>query len=63
VKVGMLSVFQAGLDQGLSDLDVSFNFAGMPFDYAESSMRLFAEKVLPTLQQWICEPMEKQANS
>ena len=35
-------------------LNVSFSYGGMPFDYAERSMRLFSREVLPELHQWSC---------
>lgn len=48
---------------GPMNLNVSFSFGGMPFDYAESSMRLFAEKVLPEVQSWSCDPAEQRASA
>lgn len=36
---------------GSIDLNVTFSFAGMPYDYAKRSMRLFADKVLPVLHE------------
>ena len=30
----------------------SFRFGGIPYDVAESSMKLFAKEVLPVLQEW-----------
>jgi hypothetical protein len=34
------------------ELDVSFRFGGIPYEKAESSLRLFAREVLPVLQSW-----------
>ena len=34
-----------------------FCFAGMPWDEAERSMRLFASEVLPELKRWEAEPL------
>jgi hypothetical protein len=35
---------------GEHDLTCCFRFAGLPFDAAEASMRLFASEVLPAVQ-------------
>lgn len=48
---------------GPMNLNVSFSYGGMPFDYAEQSMRLFADKVLPELHKWSCEPEDKKASA
>jgi alkanesulfonate monooxygenase SsuD/methylene tetrahydromethanopterin reductase-like flavin-dependent oxidoreductase (luciferase family) len=48
---------------GPMNLNASFSYGGMPFDYAERSMRLFAEKVLPELHSWSCEPDEKKVSA
>ncbi len=48
---------------GPMNLNVSFSFGGMPFDAAEKSMRLFADKVLPELHAWSCEPEGYQASA
>lgn len=34
-----------------------FSYGGMPFDAAEGSIRLFAQKVLPELKSWEVEPL------
>jgi len=34
-----------------------FSYGGMPYDAAEGSLRLFAEKVLPELKSWQVEPL------
>jgi alkanesulfonate monooxygenase SsuD/methylene tetrahydromethanopterin reductase-like flavin-dependent oxidoreductase (luciferase family) len=34
------------------ELNVSFRFGGIPYDKAETSLRLFAKEVLPVLQSW-----------
>ena len=34
-----------------------FSYGGMPYDAAEGSLRLFAEKVLPELKSWEVEPL------
>lgn len=39
---------------GPMHLNVSFSYGGMPFEYAERSMRLFSREVLPELHQWSC---------
>ncbi len=36
----------------------SFSFGGMPFEVAESSMRLFAAKCLPELKSWDTPPLD-----
>ena len=48
---------------GPMHLNVSFSYGGMPFDYAERSMRLFGREVLPELHQWSCEPSQAQASA
>jgi hypothetical protein len=35
-----------------------FSYAGMPFDDAEKSIRLFAKECLPELLSWECPPLE-----
>lgn len=42
---------------GMNAVMPGFSYGGMPFDLAESSLRLFAEKVLPELQSWEVEPL------
>ncbi len=37
---------------GATDCLVAFRFAGLPFDAAERSQKLFAEEVLPVLKTW-----------
>ncbi len=37
---------------GAMDINCSFSFAGMPYDYVKGSMKLFADKVVPVVQQW-----------
>ncbi|HCO61720.1 MAG TPA: hypothetical protein DIT58_16200 [Porticoccaceae bacterium] len=37
---------------GAMDINCSFSFAGMPYDYAKQSLTLFSEKVVPVVQQW-----------
>jgi len=39
---------------GPMNLNCSFSYGGMPFDYAEQNMRLFSAKVLPALKDWSC---------
>ena len=34
------------------DLAVSLGYAGMPYEYSDSSRRLFVEKVLPVIKSW-----------
>lgn len=34
------------------ELNIMCSYAGMPYDMAESSMRLFSSKVMPELQSW-----------
>ena len=35
----------------------SFSFAGMPSDFAEKSVRLFATEVLPEIKRWDAPPI------
>ena len=37
---------------GAYDLDLCFRYAGMPYEEAEASMRLFAAEVLPVVHDW-----------
>jgi hypothetical protein len=37
---------------GEFELDTAFRFGGIPYDTAETSLRLFAREVLPVLQSW-----------
>jgi hypothetical protein len=37
---------------GEFELDTAFRFGGIPYDTAETSLRLFAREVLPVLQGW-----------
>ena len=37
---------------GPFDMNLSFSFAGMKYDYAKSSLQMFAERCLPTLKSW-----------
>lgn len=37
---------------GAMDINASFSFAGMPYDYAKKSLTLFAEQVIPSVQKW-----------
>ena len=37
---------------GAMDINCSFSFAGMPYEYAKDSLRLFGEEVVPTVQKW-----------
>jgi len=37
---------------GYFEMATSFRFGGIPYDLAESSMRLFAREVLPVLKSW-----------
>lgn len=39
---------------GPMHLNCSFAYGGMPYDYAEASMRLFSKTVLPQLKTWAC---------
>ncbi len=39
----------------------AFSYGGMPYDLAESSLRLFAEKCLPELRSWEVEPLRLPA--
>jgi hypothetical protein len=34
------------------ELNVAFRFGGIPYDKAETSLRLFAREVLPVLKSW-----------
>ncbi len=40
---------------GAMNMNVSFSYAGMPYDCAKKSMTLFAEEVVPVVQQWDTE--------
>ena len=40
---------------GAMNMNASFSFAGMPYDYAKKSMTLFAEEVVPVVQKWDTE--------
>ena len=40
---------------GAMNMNCSFSFAGMPYDYAKKSMTLFAEEVVPVVQKWDTE--------
>jgi alkanesulfonate monooxygenase SsuD/methylene tetrahydromethanopterin reductase-like flavin-dependent oxidoreductase (luciferase family) len=46
---------------GMSGLLPGFSYGGMPFDLAEQSLRLFAQKVLPELKSWDTPPLEMPA--
>jgi hypothetical protein len=35
-----------------------FSYGGMPYDMAERSLRLFADKVLPELKSWETTPLQ-----
>lgn len=37
---------------GPMDINCSFSFAGMPYEYAKQSMKLFAEQVVPVVRDW-----------
>jgi alkanesulfonate monooxygenase SsuD/methylene tetrahydromethanopterin reductase-like flavin-dependent oxidoreductase (luciferase family) len=37
---------------GAMDINCSFSFAGMPYDYVKDSMKLFADKVVPVVHPW-----------
>jgi alkanesulfonate monooxygenase SsuD/methylene tetrahydromethanopterin reductase-like flavin-dependent oxidoreductase (luciferase family) len=37
---------------GAMDINCSFSYAGMPYDYAKSSITLFAEEVIPVVGKW-----------
>jgi hypothetical protein len=39
----------------------AFSYGGMPYDLAERSMRLFADKVLPELKSWTAPPLQMPA--
>jgi alkanesulfonate monooxygenase SsuD/methylene tetrahydromethanopterin reductase-like flavin-dependent oxidoreductase (luciferase family) len=41
---------------GSFEMATSFRFGGIPYDLAESSMRLFAREVLPVLKSWQASP-------
>ncbi len=34
------------------EISTSFRFGGLPFEFAEKSMRLYAAEVLPVLHTW-----------
>ncbi len=40
---------------GAFEMSTSFRFGGIPYDLAESSMRLFAKEVLPVVKTWQAE--------
>jgi alkanesulfonate monooxygenase SsuD/methylene tetrahydromethanopterin reductase-like flavin-dependent oxidoreductase (luciferase family) len=44
---------------GVAAFNPSFNFAGMPHDLAEKSLRLFATEVLPEVQRWPAPPIPR----
>lgn len=49
----MLRKFEARREQlGATDCLAAFRFAGMPYDVAARSQKLFAEEVLPVLRTW-----------
>ena len=33
-------------------INCSFSFAGMPYEYARQSMKLFAEQIVPVVRAW-----------
>ena len=37
---------------GPFELATTFRFGGLPFEHAESSLRLFAKEVLPVIKTW-----------
>jgi hypothetical protein len=43
------------------ELNAAFRFAGIPYETAEKSLRLFARKVLPVLQSWKAETIASAA--
>ncbi len=52
----MLRKFEARRkEMGATDCLMAFRFAGMPFEVAQRSQRLFAEEVLPVLKSWADE--------
>jgi alkanesulfonate monooxygenase SsuD/methylene tetrahydromethanopterin reductase-like flavin-dependent oxidoreductase (luciferase family) len=42
---------------GVAAFNPSFSFAGMPADFAEKSVRLFATEVLPEVKRWDAAPI------
>ena len=46
---------------GEFELDTAFRFGGIPYETAETSLRLFAKEVLPVLQSWKTEAMTSAA--
>jgi alkanesulfonate monooxygenase SsuD/methylene tetrahydromethanopterin reductase-like flavin-dependent oxidoreductase (luciferase family) len=46
---------------GATDCLVAFRYAGMPYEVAERSQKLFAEEVLPVLKTWSDEDASSQA--
>ena len=46
---------------GEFELDTAFRFGGIPYDTAETSLRLFAHEVLPVLQSWTAETIASAA--
>ena len=52
----ILRRFEARRKQlGTTDCLVAFRFAGVPYDVALNSQKLFAAEVLPVLKQWQAE--------
>lgn len=58
----MLRKFEARRETlGSTDCLVAFRFAGIPYEVAERSQKLFAEEVLPVLKSWADEDAKTQA--
>ncbi len=43
-------------------VNTAFHFGGIPYEVADASLRLFANKVLPVLKTWTSDPIASAAD-